>query len=95
MEKREKRKEWNEREKHSRIMPRCKMRGSPRIITSARHTENRSSGIIAGSKRVQPRASLNERGKNTMEKTRSSAERDRERERERGIDRREKSYGGA
>ena len=32
---------------------------------------NRSSGIIAGAKRAQPRAALNERGKNTMGKTRS------------------------
>lgn len=35
------------------------------------HARNRSSGIIAGAKRAQPRAALNEGGKNTMGKTRS------------------------
>lgn len=51
------------------------MHGSPRIITSARHTGNRSSGIIAGPKRAQPRGGAEaERGKNAMEKTRGVRE---------------------
>lgn len=54
------------RGKHSRIMPRCEMHGSPRIITNARDTsaegavrrggrENPGTGIIAGAKRARPR----------------------------------------
>lgn len=35
------------------------------------HARNRSSGIIAGAKRAQPRAALNEGGKNAMGKTTS------------------------